>query len=108
MGINFLIDSKEKWWGDLSDFNVNNKRDQIITMITSNIINLFEMKNEDWINEWLSYCIHIDKKVKIIKTNNTSKDAIFKSIDQDGCALLETETGLKIFNSGEISIKGVY
>ena len=108
IGINFLIDSKEKWWGDLSDFNVNNKRDQIITMITSNIINLFEMKNEDWINEWLSYCIHIDKKVKIIKTNNTSEDAIFKSIDQDGCALLETETGIKIFNSGEISIKGVY
>ena len=108
IGINFLIDSKEKWWGDLSDFNVSNKRNQIISMIASNIINLFEKKNEDWINEWLRYCIHIDKKVKIIKTNNASEDAIFKSIDQDGCALLETETGIRVFNSGEISIKGVY
>ena len=108
IGINFLIDAKEKWWGDLSDFNASNNRDQIISMITSNIINLFEKKNEDWINEWLRYCIHIDKKVKIIKTNNTSEDAIFKSIDRDGSALLETETGIKIFNSGEISIKGVY
>tara|TARA_B100000614_G_scaffold173249_1_gene154746 strand:+ start:39 stop:782 length:744 start_codon:yes stop_codon:yes gene_type:complete len=108
IGINFLIDAKEKWWGDLSDFNASNNRDQIISMITSNIINLFEKKNEDWINEWLRYCIHIDKKVKIIKNNNTSEDAIFKSIDRDGSALLETETGIKIFNSGEISIKGVY
>ena len=108
IGINFLIDAKEKWWGDLSDFNASNNRDQIISMITSNIINLFEKKNEDWINEWLRYCIHIDKKVKILKNNNTSEDAIFKSIDRDGSALLETETGIKIFNSGEISIKGVY
>ena len=52
--------------------------------------------------------MHINKEVKIIKANNSSENAIFKSIDQDGCALLETKMGIKIFNSGEITIKGVY
>ena len=108
IGINFLIDSQEKWWGDLSNFNIGDSRDQIISMITSNIISIFDKENEDWINEWLKYCMHINKEVKIIKTDDSSENAIFKSIDQDGCALLETEMGIKIFNSGEISIKGVY
>jgi BirA family biotin operon repressor/biotin-[acetyl-CoA-carboxylase] ligase len=108
IGINFLIDSQEKWWGDLSNYNVSDSRDQIISMITSKIINIFDKENEDWIDEWLKYCMHINKEVKIIKTDGSSENAIFKSIDQDGCALLETEMGIKIFNSGEISIKGVY
>ena len=108
IGINFLIDSQEKWWGDLSNYNVGDSRDHIISMITSKIINLFNKENEDWIDEWLKYCMHINKEVKIIKTDDSSENAIFKSIDQDGCALLETEMGIKIFNSGEISIKGVY
>ena len=108
IGINFLIDSQEKWWGDLSNFNIGDSRDQIISMITSNIICIFDKENEDWINEWLKYCMHINKEVKIIKTNNSSENAIFKSINQDGCALLETKMGIKIFNSGEITIKGVY
>ena len=108
IGINFLIDSQEKWWGDLSNFNIGDSRDQIISMITSNIISIFDKENEDWINEWLKYCMHINKEVKIIKANNSSENAIFKSIDQDGCALLETKMGIKIFNSGEITIKGVY
>ena len=108
IGINFLIDSQEKWWGDLSNFNIGDSRDQIISMITSKIINIFDKENEDWINEWLKYCMHINKEVKIIKTDDSSENAIFKSIDQDGCALLETEMGIKIFNSGEITIKGVY
>ena len=108
IGINFLIDSQEKWWGDLSNYNVSDSRDQIISMITSKIINIFDKENEDWIDEWLKYCNHINKEVKIIKTDDSSENAIFKSIDQDGCALLETEMGIKIFNSGEISIKGVY
>ena len=108
IGINFLIDSQEKWWGDLSKFNIGDSRDQIISMITSKIINIFDKENEDWIDEWLKYCMHINKEVKIIKTDDSSENAVFKSIDQDGCALLETEMGIKIFNSGEISIKGVY
>ena len=47
IGINFLIDSQEKWWGDLSNYNVGDSRDQIISMITSKIINIFDKENED-------------------------------------------------------------
>ena len=108
VGINFRIDSKETWWGDLSKFNIDHLRDIIIAEITSGIINAYDNENKRWISQWQKYCIHMNKKVKIIHNDNFSEDGIFENIDEHGCAVLKTESGTKIFNSGEISIKGVY
>ena len=108
IGLNFCIESKEKWWGDLSSFDIGDLRNEIISNITTHIIKAYDQTNDNWINEWRKYCIHIDKEVKIIQGDNSSQDAIFKDIDNNGCALLQTDMGLKKFNSGEVSIKGVY
>ena len=108
IGLNFYIESKEKWWGDLSSFDIGDLRNEIIANITTNIINAYDVTNKNWIEEWRKYCIHMNKKVKIIEGDNSTQDALFKDIDNNGCALLQTKIGLKKFNSGEISIKGVY
>ncbi len=108
IGINFNIESKEVWWGDLSEFNINHLRNNIIADIVNGIIEAYDKKITNWVSDWKKYCVHINKKVKIIHNTETIEDATFENIDENGSALLKTETGVKIYNSGEISIKGVY
>ena len=108
IGINLNIKKKESWWGDLSKFNLENKRNDLIIEITNNLIKVFDEKDFDWLNEWRQACVHINKEIKIHKNNNKKENAIFKDVDNFGNAIIETTSGLEVFSSGQITIKGIY
>ena len=108
IGINLNIEKKEAWWGDLSEFNLENKRNDLIIEITNNLIKVFDEKDFDWLNEWRQACVHINKEIKIHKNNNKKENAIFKDVDNFGNAIIETGTGLEVFSSGQVTIKGIY
>ena len=108
IGINLNIEKKESWWGDLSKFNLENKRNDLIIEITNNLIKVFDEKDFDWLNEWRQACVHINKEIKIHKNNNKKENAIFKDVDNFGNAIIETTSGLEVFSSGQITIKGIY
>ena len=108
IGINFNINGEENWWGDLSELKIEDQRNEIIAKITSEIIKAYDKDNFDWINQWQNLCIHLNKEVKIHNHNSTTEDGVFIGIEDDGSALIKTESGMKSFKSNEISIKGVY
>ena len=108
IGINLNIKKKESWWGDLSKFNLENKRNDLIIEITNNLIKVFDERDFDWQNEWRQACVHINKEIKIHKNNNKKENAIFKDVDNFGNAIIETTSGLEVFSSGQITIKGIY
>ena len=51
--------------------------------------------------------MHINKEIKIYNQDK-KQNAIFKDVDSSGNAIIETENGLEVFSSGQISIKGIY
>ena len=108
IGINMSIKKKESWWGDLSKFNIETKRNELINQILLEFIKISDNLNFNWIDEWRDSCIHINKVIKIKDSNSLEKKAIFKDIDTRGNAIIETKEGQKVITSGEISIKGVY
>jgi len=108
IGINFNINGEENWWGDLSELKIENQRNEIIAKITSEIIKTYDRDHFDWVNQWENLCIHLNKEVKIHNHNSTTEDGVFIGIEDDGSALIKTESGMKSFKSSEISIKGVY
>ena len=108
IGINMSIKKEESWWGDLSKFNIETKRNELINKILSDFIKISDNLNFNWIDEWRDSCIHMNKEIKIQDSDSLEKKAIFKDIDTRGNAIIETKEGQKVIRSGEISIKGVY
>lgn len=108
IGINMSIKKEESWWGDLSKFNIETKRNVLINKILSDFIKISDNLNFNWIDEWRDSCIHMNKEIKIQDSDSLEKKAIFKDIDTRGNAIIETKEGQKVITSGEISIKGVY
>ena len=108
IGINFNINGEENWWGDISELNIDDQRNVIIAKITSEIIKAYDKDHFDWVNQWENLCIHLNKEVKINNHDSTTEDGVFIGIEDDGSALIKTESGMKSFKSSEISIKGVY
>ncbi len=108
IGINMSIKKEESWWGDLSKFNIETKRNELINKILSDFIKISYNLNFNWIDEWRDSCIHMNKEIKIQDSDSLEKKAIFKDIDTRGNAIIETKEGQKVITSGEISIKGVY
>ena len=51
--------------------------------------------------------MHINKKIEIYG-DSQRKNAIFVGIDDLGNALIETDNGIEVYKSGQISIKGIY
>ena len=107
IGINLNIKNKKSWWGDLSEFNLQDQRNDLIVEIINNLINAFDEKNNDWKEQWLKSCMHINKKIEIYG-DSQRKNAIFVGIDDLGNALIETDNGIEVYKSGQISIKGIY
>ena len=87
---------------------IEDQRNVIIAKITSEIIKAYDKDYFDWANQWENLCIHLNKKVKINNHDSTTEDGVFIGIEDDGSALIKTESGMKSFKSSEISIKGVY
>ena len=108
IGININIKKQESWWGDLSNYNLETKRNELINQILFEFISMSKNMNPNWMDEWRDSCIHMNKQIKIEVGNSSKKEAFFKDIDENGNAIIETDEGKKVMSSGEISIKGVY
>jgi len=108
IGINLKQDFKESWWTDLSEFNLKEKRNNIVSHITEDIINCINGEHFDWINAWKKNCIHIGKNVMNINNIENNIIGVFHDIDSKGNAIIMTKNGTKTYNSGEIKIDGIY
>ena len=108
IGINLNLKNKESSWGDLSEFNLQEQRNELVTEIINNLVRAFDKKNNNWKEEWLNACMHINREIQIYDNKNIKKDAIFRDIDDLGNAIIETDNGLEVFRSGHIKIKGIY
>ena len=110
IGINLNIKDikdKEYWWGDLSKYNFNKDRNELIKLIIQNFIKFYDEKI-NWIDAWRLKCMHIDKEIEIYENNVLQKKAIFKDINLEGNAIIDTSKGIEILQSGQINIKGIY
>ena len=101
------IKDKEYWWGDLSKYNFDKDRNELIKLIIQNFIKFYD-KKINWIDAWRLKCMHIDKEIEIYENNVLQKKAIFKDINLEGNAIIDTSKGIKILQSGQINIKGIY
>ena len=106
IGINLNIKKEESWWGDLSKYELETKRNRLINLIIFEIIKLEH--NYDWINEWRSGCMHLNREVEIYKDEEFVKKVIFKDIDENGNGILQSKNGNEKISSGQINIKGIY
>jgi len=106
IGINLNIKKEESWWGDLSKYKLETKRNKLINLIISEIIKLD--RHYDWIDTWRNGCAHLNKEVEIYKDEEFIKKVIFKDIDEDGNGILQNKNGHERISSGQISIKGIY
>jgi BirA family biotin operon repressor/biotin-[acetyl-CoA-carboxylase] ligase len=106
IGINLNIKKEESWWGDLSKYKLETKRNKLINLIVSEVIRLD--RHYDWIDEWRNGCAHLNREVEIYKDEEYIKKVIFKGIDESGNGILENKNGYEKISSGQISIKGIY
>ena len=108
IGINLNINKEESWWGDLSRFALESKRNELINLILTEFLNIFDNSYDNWLDDWKKSCMHINKEIEIIDGEHLKKKAIFKDIDAQGNAIIETKDGEEVISTGQISIKGVY
>jgi len=108
IGINLNIKKEESWWGDLSEFKLENRRNSLINMIILKLLKLNDNYNKSWINDWKNSCAHLNKAVEIYEGKAFLEKTIFKDIDEEGNAILESKDDIKKIGSGQISIKGIY
>ena len=108
IGINLkLSEEKESWWGDFSEFKFKNLRDEIINKILKGFKYYQERGIDSWLQTWESKCIHLNKKIVFIKEEKEI-EGICKGITSEGHIKLNFNNKIQEFESGEISIKGVY
>ena len=108
IGINFNLEEKESWWGDLSEFSKIIERNNLINEITKNLIDYIENENLHWIDSWHHACSHLNKKVKVISGSKTICEGIFIGINDDGSMNIKLDDKIENFKFGEVSIKGIY
>jgi len=108
IGINLNINKEESWWGDLSRFALESKRNELINLILTEFLKIFDNSYENWLHDWKKSCMHINKEIEIFDGENLQKKAIFKDIDAQGNAIIESKDGEEVISTGQISIKGVY
>ena len=108
IGINLNINKEESWWGDLSRFALESKRNELINLILTEFLNIFDNSYDNWLDDWKKSCMHINKEIEIFDGEHLQKKAIFKDIDAQGNAIIETKDVEEVISTGQISIKGVY
>ena len=108
IGINLNINKEESWWGDLSQFALESKRNELINLILTEFLNIFDNSYDNWLDDWKKSCMHINKEIEIYDEEHHQKKAIFKGIDTQGNAVIESNEGEEVIATGQISIKGVY
>ena len=108
IGINLNINKEESWWGDLSKFALESIRNELINLILTEFLNIFDNSYDNWVDDWKKSCMHINKEIEIFDGEHLQKKAIFKDIDAQGNAIIESKEGEEVIATGQISIKGVY
>tara|TARA_B100000029_G_scaffold293315_1_gene286836 strand:- start:11438 stop:12196 length:759 start_codon:yes stop_codon:yes gene_type:complete len=108
IGINYALPKKESWWGELGELESILPRDKLINMILKKISQYINHDESDWVSDWEERCIHMNQEIQILTNTNQEQSGVFVGIDDQGCMKIELATGLKLINSGECSIKGLY
>jgi len=109
IGLNLNLPNKESWWGDLSSFNLEFKRNELINIIIIELINFIDNDIHHWVDEWEGLCIHMNSEINIKQNNKIIDSGIFTGINQDGSVKITSKDGnIKKYEFGEISIDGVY
>ena len=49
IGINLNINKEESWWGDLSRFALESKRNELINLILTEFLNIFDNSYDNWL-----------------------------------------------------------
>ena len=109
IGLNLNLPNKESWWGDLSSFNLESKRNELINNIIIELINFIDNDMDQWVEEWEDLCIHMNSQINIKQNNKIIDSGIFTGINEDGSVKITSKDGnIKKYEFGEISIDGVY
>mgnify|MGYP006060245213 FL=1 len=109
IGLNLNLPNKELWWGDLSSFNLESKRNELINNIIIELINFIDNDMDQWVEEWEDLCIHMNSQINIKQNNKIIGSGIFTGINEDGSVKIASKDGnIKKYEFGEISIDGVY
>jgi len=110
IGINVLrAHSEGNEYSYIEDFNKDIQLDlcfeSLVTNLNEMINNWSYGENFNDIKEfWLSRCNHIGKKI-IVKTNNTTKEGLFKGIDKNGNLIISLDSKNELINTSNILIE---
>ena len=91
IGINLNIKKEQSWWGDLSEFKLDEERNKLINLILINFMSAIDNLDAKWLDQWKKSCVHINKEVEIYDGERFVKTAIFIDIDNQGNAIIETK-----------------
>jgi BirA family biotin operon repressor/biotin-[acetyl-CoA-carboxylase] ligase len=109
IGLNLNLPNKESWWGDLSSYNLELRRNELINKIIIKLINFIDNDIDQWIKEWENLCIHMNSEINIKQNNEVIDSGIFTGINEDGSVkIISNDGNIKKYEFGEISIDGVY
>ena len=78
IGINLNISKKESWWGDLSKFALESKRNELINLILTEFLNIFDNSYDNWLDDWKKSCMHINKEIEIFDGEHLQKKLSLK------------------------------
>ena len=81
IGLNLNLPNKELWWGDLSSFNLESKRNELINNIIIELINFIDNDMDQWVEEWEDLCIHMNSQINIKQNNKIIGSGIFTGIN---------------------------
>jgi len=86
---------------------MNEKKSTKRELLLAHILNQFELlykkNNDEIIKEWLEYCFHINKEIQFHNDGKITK-AIFKSINNDGCGILNIDNKEILISGGVIEL----
>ncbi len=104
------MDKIEQPWSALEEIISENKlsRNQIVAELLNSIISAFQEFEingaQSYISQWQEFDISFGRTVKLILPKN-SISGESRGIDDEGRFLLKTESGIKSFVSGEVSLR---
>ena len=110
IGLNLSLPDKESWWDDLSVFDLQNKRDEIINSIIENFLDYIDNGIQNWLEEWENACMHIDYEIKIKQNEQIIDEGKFVGINKNGSIKMISKKNNSIvsYENGDVSIGGVY
>ena len=79
------------------------KLETLLAYILNELEKCCQEKNKYLINKWLSYCCHINKKIKFYENHNMIS-GIFKGINKNGQVIININNETKFISSGIMEV----